>query len=127
MSLALLLRLVLVLSVGASVSLACGGEDERASSRSSTGLLQAVESRDAGALVASMGGETNDHDARAAAESLFAALPNGTTMRLVEGSPDGPRATYEVSIPGTPPRMVSFLRVTTGDGERFLLPAEGAR
>jgi hypothetical protein len=86
-------------------------------------LTSAIERHDGSALVASLGGDPADGAARAAADALLAALPQGTTVRLVVGSANAPRVTYEVTLPGGASSRVSFRQVEVDKGGILLVPA----
>jgi hypothetical protein len=115
--------ITITLSVWAVATNACGGPNKGTANNAGAGLSDAIERRDAGALVAGLGGDATDAAARAAADTLLRSLPKGTTMRLA-GTTTTDRVTYEVTVPGSAPRQVSFVQITTGDGQLVLLPAE---
>lgn len=120
--------IIVLVFVGVAVLFTTGGSDAlTVSDGIDAGLPAAIEQRDTRAVVTSLGGDANDPVARAAADTLLRRLPEGSTVVVATGTAPTDRITYEVAIPGSPRRRVSFVQLSTVDGQMFLLPAESGQ
>lgn len=113
----------MILAASATAASACGGASKGTGNNPAGALPDAIDRRDAGAVVAGLGGDPSDPASRAAADMLLRSLPKGTTMRLGSGSATTHSVTYEITVPGSAARQVSFIQIQTADG-LMLLPAE---